>query len=627
MADGRQEELIETQKQNAGNYLISARWWFEQEREKVWPAVIARLQHIRDRQEGRRKEQLLYASLYGNLPRLGFGLNSYTRIAGASRVVLNVCQSATDTLIAKMSKDRPRPMFATDGADFEVRKRAEQLDKYVEGKFDELDFYDSAEGPLLDTGVYGSGFLKIYQRDDDVAIDRVFPWEISVDEREAIYDNPRTIYQRKYYDRAILAEMYPDYREQIYKATLEREPEDFDYDNTCDQVLVCESWHLPSSARAGDGKHAICIQGATLEWEDYTETDFPFERVRLIKPPMGWWGIGVVERIAGLQLEINKLLRDVQQAQHLIGRPHWMVESNAKVMTQHLNNDIATIIKYQGSVPPQVYVPQAMPPEVYSHMQFLYAKAFEVAGVSQLSANAQKPAGLNSGRAMRTYADIENERFSNFARAYQRFVVGAAKKIIAIERKIAGRKKSRVVKYADKNAFTAINWKDVDLKEDQYVLKVYPVNLLPRTPEGKLSFVEDLLNAKMISPDEGMELLDWPDTDKFSKRRHAPRRLIEKHITQMQRGEEASPDGLMNLQLAREMVTSAYNEASADDAPETTLQVLRDYLVAISALEEPPPQPEQAAPPPGPPPMPPGLPPGPETPPPPEGPPPGAMLS
>lgn len=581
-------EKLRTQEPEGNSWNQATRWWRETDPERVWSAVMGRSHSIRDRHEGRKREHLLYASLYGNLPRLGFGIHNYARVANASRVVLNVCQAASDALVAKISKDRPRPQFCTDDADYETRQKAELLDKYVEGKLYELDIYDKAEGPLLDACVYGTGLFKVFELEDDVAVERTYPVEITVDEREAFYGSPRTIFQRKYYDRAVLSELYPEHEDAIWKAPVDREPEDLDYDDSCDQILVVETWHLKSGKSAKDGKHAICIHGATLEFEDFDDDEFPFPEMRIIKPPMGWWGIGLCERIAGIQLEINKLLRDVQQQMHLIARPHWMVEANAKVFASHLNNDIATIIKYQGAVPPQVYVPQAVSPEIFQHLVFLYGKAFEIAGVSQLSAASQKPEGLDSGKALRTYADLESERFTNFARAYQNFILDTSKRIIRIEKRIAGRKNKRVARFQNKNTFTAINWKDVDLKEDEYVMKVYPVSLLPRTPEGKLAMVQDLMSAKLIGPEDGMDLLDWPDTDEFAKRRRAARTMAEKQIYQIKRGESVEPDPMMNLGLAQKMATDAYCEAWTDEAPASVLQGLRDYAVACRDLQQPP---------------------------------------
>ena len=49
--------------------------------------------------------------------------------------------------------------------------------------------------------------------------------------------------------------------------------------------------------------------------------------------------------------------------------------------------------------------------DLFMHLDRLYNRSFEIAGISQLSAQSSKPSGLDSGRALREFSDIESERF------------------------------------------------------------------------------------------------------------------------------------------------------------------------------------------------------------------------
>jgi hypothetical protein len=581
----------------------NARWWLE-DKGDVHKAVWRVLQNIENRQQDRKKEFLLYASLYGNLPRLGFGLNSYSRTASVTRISLNVCQNVVDALTAKITKERPRPTFLTEEGDFYQRLRAENLDKFVEGKLYEVDYYEKCGTPAVtNCGIYGTGSVivptvdPIDDEDDDtdVKVEHAYPWEWRVDDRSALYGAPRELYRRKYYDKTVLAELYPEHEDSIEKATIEKDPEDFDYDDSCDQILVVEAWHLPPGKDA-KGMHAICINNDDLLVEPYEDDDFPVEFIRPLRPHMGFWGIGVCEKLAGLQLEINKLLLTIQRAMHLIARPHWMVPNDAKILPGHLNNDIATIIKYAGVTPPSVYTPQAMTPQAFDHLQWLYAKAFEIGRVSQLSAHGEKPAGLNSGEAQRVYHNIESEGFVNFGRAYETMTMGVAKKMVARARKIAEKRKNYAVKAASSSAFQRISWKDVDMSEDAYVMKVFPTSTLPKEPAGRIQFVTEMMQANLIDPDDGMDLLEFPDTEALAKRRGAARRVIERNIAEMiKHGKAVTPEPMDNHQLALKMVNEAYHEARIDGVPEERLELMRRYMTETEEF-----MPKPTAPPAGP---------------------------
>jgi hypothetical protein len=49
-----------------------------------------------------------------------------------------------------------------------------------------------------------------------------------------------------------------------------------------------------------------------------------------------------------------------------------------------------------------------------------------------LSAAAQKPAGLDSGKALREYNDIESDRFMTIGQAYERYYLQLAKLDISV---------------------------------------------------------------------------------------------------------------------------------------------------------------------------------------------------
>jgi hypothetical protein len=48
---------------------------------------------------------------------------------------------------------------------------------------------------------------------------------------------------------------------------------------------------------------------------------------------VGFFGVGLVEELLGIQREINKLLQQIQRGHHLIAG-HYLVENGSKVNTQ-----------------------------------------------------------------------------------------------------------------------------------------------------------------------------------------------------------------------------------------------------------------------------------------------------
>lgn len=563
----------------------------------------------------RRKRNLLYASMYANLPLIGFGVNHYTRTMQSQGIItLNVTQNAIDSLVAKVCKNDPRPMFTTVEGDYDLKEKMENADKYVDGLFFNSGYYtDTHPGAVLDCSIYGLGIAKNHEVDGEAVVERTFCHEMILDDRECMYGNPRRPAQRKYYDKQECFDRFKkkdgadgakEWNDDLYRAITnggaENDPDfgDFDRDELSDQILVYEGYVLP---RAG-GKGALiqCIRGKTLKLRPYTEKESPFNFLRPMVQMSGLYGIGCAEKIIGIQREINRIIRDIQMAMHLLAKPHWMVEASSNVLATSLNNDIATIIKYSGAVPPHVYAPQAMNEQVFSHLQFLYKTAYEIIGVSQLSAQSQKPAGIDSAIGLRTYQNIETERFSQFVKATEAFASSNAKKTARV---VGGLKKppEQVTPPRGKQWIDVVKWEAIDL--DTVAVQVYPSSKLPDTPAGRREYALELAQYGVAQPPDIFEMLEWSDTEGFAKRRLAGRKNVERDIAKMRKGIKVVRDAIGNHAEALQIATDAYEEAKHDGLPENRLALIRNYVKACQKFVA------KGQAPAGPPPGPPGAPP------------------
>jgi len=551
-------------------------WW--NSNKDAHEGVMARYEAILDDQSYRKDQNLQNLRLYGNYYNSGLSSSTYARSKSTSmrhRVTLNVIQSMCDTVTAKIAKNRPKATFLTNDGDYSMQRRAKLLDKFCEGQFYATKIYDIAPRVFLDACVFGTGIMKIYEGQDKIEVERIFPDEIVVDDQEAVYGEPRQLFQIKYVDRDVLHAIYPERRDEIYSAA---PPED-DYtdEERSNQIMCIEAWHLPSGKDAGDGRHAICIDGATLLEEPYERDYLPFVFIRWTERLLGFYGQGLAEQLTGLQLEINKLLFNIQEQMHL-AKPKVFVEAGSKIAKAHLNNETWGVIEYRGT-PPQFFVPRTVSGEIFSHLDRLFNRAYEITGISQLAAQSKKPVGLESGVALREFQDIETERFMITAQQYERVFLDAAHQMIDIARNAAERGDNfEVISHGDK-FIEKIKWKDINLKNDQYVMKIYPTNLLPTTPAGKLQKVIEMLQAGMLSQQEARGLLDYPDISAVNNMAMAAYDDVMMQIEQMiEHGIYMPPEPFTDLPLAMRLVRSAYLKAKVNKVPEERQDLLRRFL-------------------------------------------------
>jgi hypothetical protein len=566
-------------------------YWFRARTKETHKDIFAHLGYLDKQQSYRSIDNLRYARLYGNYEMAGLDAYSYTRVetsySPTNRVTLNVIQSMIDTVSSKITKNKPKPTFLTDGGDWSLQQKAKKLTKYVDGVFTGTDFYQHAARAFIDSCIFGTGAIKIFREDNEIKAERVFIEELKTDDIEGFYGDVRNLHQVKFVHKDVLKSSFPEHAVAIENANHSENLYNSNYMGSAsakDMVMVVESWHLPSKKDAGDGRRTITISNADLLDEPYEKMFMPFVFFRWTEKPVGFFGQGLAEQLQGIQLEINKILRTIQVSMHLVSVPKLLVEASSKIVTAHLNNKIGGIIKYAGT-PPEYAPLGSIPRELFSHLDRLYQRAYEIAGISQLSAQSQKPSGLDSGKALREFNDIESERFMSVGIRYEKAFIDAAKIIVNMSRDIYKDTGSAKVKVKGKSFIETIDWNEVDIADDKYLMDIFPTSSLSKTPSGRLQDVIELLQAGFISREDGLKLLDFPDLESTLNLSNAALEDIERMIEQMiDKGEYFPPEPFQNLALGIQKVQQAYLYYKGQSAPEERLELLRQWMEDAKGL-------------------------------------------
>ncbi len=578
--------------QASENPTVKAKWWSasipsEERYHHIWAVV----KNICEKQSYRSSGNVRYAQLYHNMPILGLDAGMYSRLPSrdlflANRVTLNVIKSCVDTAGSKIAKNKPRPMVLTEKGDWQQARRAQNLTQFLDGWFDSTKTYEKGRLVFRDGAVFGIGALKLFHGPNGVETERVISEEIIVDDVEGMYCDPRQLHQKKNVFREVLADLYPEHRTKIYQATSCIRPEHV-ATSVADMITVVESWHRPSGPDSSDGRHSISIDNCTLSDNEYEKDYFPFCFWRWSHALLGFYGVGIAEELIGIQLEINKVLRNIQIAQHLCAVPQvWLNKAN-QANKSHINNEIGGI-KYYVDSPPIFMTPTAMNPETYNYLEMLYNRAFEITGISAMAAQAQKPPGITAAIALETLSDMQSERFMTVGQDWEDFYLHIADMAIDMTRDLYADAEVDVeVPVAGKDFMRRLHWQDVDMPRDEYVMRIFPTNILPTQPAGRLQKIQDLMQAGMFDREDAMALLDYPDLKAVSSRITSTRddilRIVEVMLDQ---GRYISPEPYMNLQMAQAVMQGEYNKAKVDDAPESCLELMQRFMDDCQAMME-----------------------------------------
>lgn len=597
----------------AGDKPVNYSWWASDEKNQA-ADMMATARQIASRQSYLYESFLYWARMHGGTAIAGLSPFSAGRpaitvqIAGSETVGLNIIENCCSAAQAEICQNKPKATFTTNGADWEKREAAEKLDKFCEGQFYKTGFYDLAPEIFLDAEWAGTGILKVYKCDNEVALDRVFPWELLVDQADGMYGKPSCFYQTKWIDRSVLIAEYCDDSEkgQELKKRLStctstglsngRDP--FMYDTTADLLQVVEAWHMPSGPDAKDGRHIIAVGDDDIELLNEECEDHPFVFLRWLKRPFGFWGKGLTEQLAGVQKEINRLLLKIQKAFAKLGITRVFIERGSKVNPAHMRANDGDIIEYTGA-PPQTVAETPVSPQIFEHLWQLERKAYEITGISQMTAQGQTLPGDVSGKALRMMLQNHSKRLRIVADSYEQFFLDAAEKMIETARGIKGYK----VRFNAEGGYEELDFKQINLKKSEYDIRAYPTNALPSNPAEKLATIQEWVNIGWVTKDEGMLLADFPDTKQFADMNPAiaSKKAIMKRLTAIVKdGTPWTPDPYVDMQQVKPLAVALLLNAEQQHCPEERLDMLRELLefVVESEMQAAPPPPDPNAPPP-----------------------------
>lgn len=567
----------------------SVKWWLFKG-VACADSISTALTIIDQAQQARLVQIVASARLYGNTPLLGMTGQVSARFNAISalmkeRLHYNATQSVVDTAIARLTRDKPTPYHLTSGGDYHTQRKAKKMNELRDGIFYECQTYKKGEMVSRDAAIWGMGMLKVFARDGKICHERVPCSQIWIDEMEAMTADPRSMHQVMNVDRDMIQAWLGGGKNTSLIEDANRADLQSNIQSVADVVQLRESWHLRSGPDAKDGRHVISIAGYALLEEKWEHDFFPFAVMPWCPKSYGYWPQGLVEQLQPMQLELNKLMRGLQISYDRACLMLWMIENGSKIVKSHLDNEIGRIINYTGT-PPTCETPPIAPPEIYQQIETIIRRMRDQAGLSEMATQGEKPAGVDSGKALRTLDDMETVRFTQISHAYEQLYMDADKISLAVARDIAEEDGDYSVKVPGRNSQKERKWTDVDLAPDDYSIHCYPTSSLPDDPAGRLETVQEYMQAGIIPPEVGQDLLEFPDLKRFETLNNAMTdRLHEVLDNIVDEGEYEPPEPYFDLEAADKLALQYLVLGESQGLEPERCEMLRRWRSQVAALE------------------------------------------
>jgi hypothetical protein len=517
----------------------------------------------------------------------------------------NVVASNADTVKAIIATVSLRARITTDDGDWSQQRQARAQELYAEGLEKLYDVEAKAiaafgSGPAIrGTGlIYASVECPVYDKagkltDGHLVVEHVLADDLVVPDIECrdTPPRPRQAHRRKLVDKDVLKAKYPKFAIEIDRAQGQGTSASWQmwagYRPLAENEIVLLHSHFCAIGEKGKpgyvpGRETIVIDGCTLFDEEWPEDFIPYARVVWEERNNSFYGISLAERIVGHQQVLNNSNYQIDRLVNLNAMPTIFV-SMADANLQNIQvKRPGTIVPLKGSMP-QFFTPPAISPEVYKRVADVKSSASQESGINEMLQRGTKPAGLDSGAALRELRDSTTQRFSSQEKAYELFRRDVVILMLAACKRLG--RKAPAITQRTRFGTKKIEWSKVDLKAIKTQISM--ASGLPRTVAGRTQMVLEWAQAGLIDTDESRRLLRHPDLERSLSLFTAGVEALEHAFDLIADGEIVMPEPFMPLQAAVKRGQFQYLEWWRIGAPEEVMEAVRQFVVQAADMLKP----------------------------------------
>lgn len=493
----------------------------------------------------------------------------------------NAVRSVRDALKARLSTQKQKVRAKTSGARYVVREMARLTSKFIKGVMNESSAHLVIQNAFQSALDYGIGYSQVEEHSGRIVAANIHPRCVFVDEPE--FGNPCLWYKVLDKSKDEITKDFEEFEDEIRSAGIENNagsglPKDDDV------VTVYEAWYCPPSK---EGRHIIALDNVVLFDEEW-ESDKPgIVPLVIWTPAYGVIGESLPDLLSDRQYEIDFTLLRIQEQMNLGGTIKVFVDSMADLNVKTMTNELVQVFSHNGTkgVPIQFMAMPSVGPEYWAHVNNLIGQCYQEVGISELWANAEKPQGANSGRAISELDANQSARFLHIIQRKEQATIDLADSILSLASSINGFKANV--------SGHEIKFSDIKISRDQFDLEIVGSSAFPDSTAGIVQTIIEEAQEDANTAADKILLLDSLDHEAFLNRELAPKLYICKQVDAMLYDREPQPmDPRCDVQYAVKEATKAWNQAMLRDDEEAQdllwsyIESARGYADAMRAKQE-----------------------------------------
>lgn len=417
---------------------------------------------------------------------------------------MSVIKSCVDTLVSKVGAAKVRPFFVPINGSYETLKILKQTQTYFDDLYDRIDAVKKITMAFRDACIFDTGYLFV--NPFDYSIMKISPWQASILDAEYHYDNlTKALICFEDVPRSILKKVYGIDHKENYATRLEL------YIDLEEKKIYCI---------IGGGSNVV----KTINYD----APIPLVIIHYTKPVKGAKSTSITDDLYNIQWNINLLNARIKEAAELTPANLLAVPDGSNINIQTLNNRAGQIIKYKPvpgmGQPIDVVSPAFINTSYQQYLEFLIAQAYEMTGISVLSAQSINPLGANaSGKALQSMENIESNRFETQLSQAIRGYVDLARLLIAM----LPENMDVLPREANRSGFT---WEDVKKQANMINIQYSAQTMLSKDPSTRLEQIMQLSQVGLIPQSKIGRYLEMPDLSEVFNIMTAAQDAVDKVI-------------------------------------------------------------------------------------------------
>jgi hypothetical protein len=468
----------------------------------------------------------------------------------------SVTKSVIDTLVSKLSQIKVRPVFTPIDASFKTTKVVRDVQRFFDNYFEIQEVKKKMRRVTLSSAIFGRAFLWVNHWTKSIELLR--PWEvgtIGAEFNDGIKSVSKLLVQIDYCPKTRIRKLVPQLKDHQFG------------DIKADLGIFFDVEHQTITVYLNRQQ---VLQEKMQDWKSV-----PFVCYDFYDPITGNRSFGVVDQLRSIQKEINFLNDDFHNVIHRSQMVTVITDSAGPVRKKDIAGESIAVYEVPGGQ--QAFSTQygRMPDSSYIEwLEKLENRAYERVGISQLSAMAHKPTGLNSGVAIQTMEDIESDRFQQ-----------QVDYLVDLWTDLAICMIDHLPENAELLNDEKTTWKDVLTTRQNYNLQFTGADLLSRDPSTKVQQIVMLAQQGFIPLSKVSSLMELPDLETAFSFSYNVYDAVDKKIEEAIYEENYEiPDFISFETLAQEIV-QLQNKLYSSDKEEDLITLDRLNKLDAALLE------------------------------------------